>query len=138
MSFLFLLTSFQLWGQSHVNWNVNLEEECNVLTVNAEIEEGWHIYSQRQNEKAGPIPTQIIVEIGENVINSSAEPMPVKSFDENYGGEVLYFEDEVTFRTALPIDVKGEILVKVVYMLCNDEGCLPPEMEKFKLSLKDE
>lgn len=138
MPFLFLLTGFQLWSQSHVDWSVELEHECDVLTVDAKIGEGWHIYSQNQDEEAGPIPTQIIVEVGKNVIRSATEPTPVSSFDENYGGTVLYFENEVTFRTALPVDAKGEMTVKVVYMLCNDEGCLPPEMEEFKLSLKDE
>lgn len=135
MPFLFVIASFQIWSQSHVDWSVQYSEACKVLTVSAEIEDGWHIYSQYQNEDEGPIPTQIIVEINNLKIDVASEPAPLKSFDKNYGGEVLYFENSVDFRVALPIDSSGEAIVKVVFMTCNEEGCLPPELKEFKLSL---
>jgi thiol:disulfide interchange protein DsbD len=135
MPFLFVLTSFQLWGQAHVKWSVEFEESCSVINVNAKIEEGWHIYSQHQSEEEGPIPTMITIEIGDLLLDSASEPKPIESFDENYGGKVLYFENNVAFRIALPKSESGEVLVKVVYMTCNEEGCLPPKLKEFKLTI---
>ncbi len=134
MPFLFLLTSSQLFSQSHVEWDATVDD-CNVLVVSAEIDEGWHIYSQFQNEDAGPIPTEITVELDDREINIAAEPVCTVKYDENYGGEVRYFEGEVIFRVALPDDVEGDFNVRVVFMTCNEEGCLPPEMKEFKLSI---
>ncbi len=135
MPFLFVLTSFQLWAQSHVDWKLVLDKECKVLVLSAEIDEGWHIYSQYQNEKAGPIPTDITLELNGYEMHGASETQPIKSFDENYGGEVLYFENNVDFRCAIPVDYEGVISVKVVFMTCNEEGCLPPELKEFKISI---
>jgi thiol:disulfide interchange protein DsbD len=114
---------------------LEFDEDCKVLVLSASIDEGWHIYSQHQNEKAGPIPTDISVEMIGSQLHEAAEPQPIKSFDENYGGEVLYFEDNVDFRFAIPVEYEGVINVKVVFMTCNEEGCLPPELKEFKISI---
>jgi len=133
--FIFILSCFQLWGQSYVKWNVSIDKACKILNIDAEFEEGWHIYSQYQDENAGPIPTSITVEYGDQSLTRLAEPKPIVYFDKNFGGDVLYFEDYVRFRAALPSVYSGDVLVNVVYMMCNDEGCLPPIKKEFKLSI---
>jgi thiol:disulfide interchange protein DsbD len=133
--FILLSACFQLWGQSHVDWSVSIDKSCKVLHVDAQFEEGWHIYSQYQDENAGPIPTSIVVEYGTQSVQKLAEPKPVVYYDKNFGGNVLYFEDQVRFKAALPDEYSGEVLTTVIYMMCNDEGCLPPVKKEFKLSI---
>jgi hypothetical protein len=133
VSFIFILSCFQLWGQSHVDWNVSIEKTCKILHVDAEFEEGWHIYSQYQDEKTGPIPTSIIVKYGAQSLKKLTEPKPAVFYDKNFGGEVLYFEDRVRFKAALPDEYSGEVMITVIYMMCNDAGCLPPVKKEFKL-----
>ena len=52
------------WAQPQaVTWSTSYEntDEYTIITVHAEIAEGWHLYSQKL-EDGGPIPTSFTLE----------------------------------------------------------------------------
>jgi thiol:disulfide interchange protein DsbD len=124
-------------SQKEINWVIDYDESENELKMSAELAEGWHIYSQFMDENAGPIPTSFEIK-GESIdlIGNVEEPEPTKVYDENFGSDIAYFSDEAVFTQELNADSKGLINIEVVYMLCNDEGCLPPTVSEFEIEIE--
>lgn len=102
-----------------------------LVTVNAEIEEPWHLYSILI-EGEGPIPTTFssknagIQVATKNVTESTATRM----MDPNFGIEVGWHSSIATFT--VPITVLNPdldvISFEVRYMACDDKSCLPPRI----------
>lgn len=136
--FLFLLASFQLWGQQTVHWSAEYNEDINQIELEAKIKEGWHIYSQDQNEDTGPIATSFEISFGDTVIQKVKEPIPVVKKDPNIGGEVMYLEGNPKFSAKMPAAFSGMVSIEVVFMSCNDEGCLPPELIELELIIEED
>lgn len=137
-TFLLLLFTCTSWSQDKVTWNSSYDSSQSEVIIHANIEEGWHLYSQFLESDLGPIPTEIVFEKNKNVIFSEKtnEPAPKVSYDQNFGGDLSYFESEVKFTNK--IEVKNPTFVKgfIVYMICSDEMCLPPTEEKFEIEIK--
>jgi thiol:disulfide interchange protein DsbD len=133
---IFSLFSFYSMTQEEISWTVEYDEAKNELVFSAQLADGWHIYSQFMDENAGPIPTSFEI-IGENIelIGNVVEPEPTEVYDENFGSDIAYFSDEATFIQKFSPDSKGMIKIEIVYMLCNDEGCLPPTVSEFEIEL---
>ena len=57
--FLFFLISlsFESYSQEKVLWSYHYDETNEELVLDAQIADGWYIYSQVINEGIGPIPT---------------------------------------------------------------------------------
>jgi thiol:disulfide interchange protein DsbD len=123
-------------SQNEIKWDVNFNKANMELRMSAHLSEGWHIYSQYMDENAGPIPTSFEI-TGENIelVGKVEEPEPTEVYDENFGSDIAYFSEEATFIQKLEKDSKGTVNIEVVYMLCNDEGCLPPTVSEFKIEL---
>ena len=123
-------------SQEEISWSVAHDKAENELVFKAELAEGWHIYSQYMDENAGPIPTSFEIE-GEHIelIGDVVEPEPTEVYDENFGSDIAYFSDEAIFAQKLSASSKGLINIEVVYMLCNDEGCLPPTVSEFEIEI---
>lgn len=133
---IFCLFSVYAMSQNEIEWDVNFNEANNELRMNAHLSDGWHIYSQFMDENAGPIPTSFEI-TGEDIglIGKVEEPEPTEVYDENFGSDIAYFSDEAIFIQKLKKDSKGIVNIEVVYMLCNDEGCLPPTVSKFEIEI---
>jgi thiol:disulfide interchange protein DsbD len=133
--FFFNLSS--IFAQDVISWNVSIDREA--ITFAAEMEEGWHIYSQHTDPNVGPVPTEIKIDKNKNVRPKGKviEPDPVKAYDENFGGDVMYFEKKVDFSQELKIKSPAILKGTITYMICNDQKCLPPEDVKFEIEIKD-
>ncbi|MEX2485158.1 MAG: protein-disulfide reductase DsbD N-terminal domain-containing protein [Brumimicrobium sp.] len=129
--------SFSAISQDEIKWDVNYNEAENELKFTAKLADGWHIYSQFMDENAGPIPTSFEID-GENIelIGKVIEPEPTEVYDENFGSDIAYFSDKTVFTQKLKENSKGLVNIEIVYMLCNDEGCLPPSNQEFKVEIK--
>ena len=100
-----------------------------IVTVNAEIDEPWHLYSIRIDGE-GPIPTTFssksasIKLVSKDVSESEAKRL----MDPNFGIEVGWHSSFATFT--IPITVLNPdldvITFDVRYMACDDKSCLPP------------
>jgi hypothetical protein len=102
------------------------------IIITANIEKGWHIYSQRPTD-AGPIPTSFTF---------ASLPLPYyrrdgkveeinahEEFDKAFEAKIFVFTDHAEFRQKIILKGKpGFIIpVKLEYMSCNDMMCLPPK-----------
>ena len=134
------LTSF---GQIYdpVHWSFSTEtlgnNEYNVL-FKAEIEAGWHIYSQHL-QGDGPIPTTFTFVDDANYerIGEVMEGKAIVHYDNAFGTDLNYFEKEAIFTQKVkvlgkePVAVKGEL----EFMVCNDGMCLPPTVVEYEINL---
>jgi thiol:disulfide interchange protein len=151
ISSIFLLVAFTtLFAQDDgifdpVTWKVTLDKQSetdyNVL-IKADIEEGWHLYSQTQfgEEFEGPIPTEITFNNTPETYTlegKTQEPDTPVIFDPVFEIDVKFFGDQAMFIQ--PIKVVNpdglKIIVDVYYSVCDDEKCLPPNTKTFELDL---
>lgn len=134
---IFSLISFCSMTQEEIIWDVNYNEAKNEVVLTAQLADGWHIYSQFMDENAGPIPTSFEI-TGEDIeiLGNVEEPEPTEVYDENFGSDIAYFSDEAVFTQKLKSGSTGVVNIEIVYMLCNDEGCLPPTVSEFEIEIQ--
>jgi len=128
-----------------VSWDAKLEKQNDSIykiVIKANIEKGWHLYSQQLGDE-GPIPTSFTFEANpENYIvqGEMMEPDVPSVFDEVFEMEIKFFEDNAEFSQEVKVlDENAVIKFEVEFMACNDTQCLPPETVPFQISvLKNE
>ncbi|MBN2166340.1 MAG: thioredoxin family protein [Marinilabiliaceae bacterium] len=142
---VFLLFAFSAVAQveNPVKWTFSYSQKDNStieVYADAEIEEGWHLYSAYLPEN-GPVPTSLkliksdLFQLDGSVIE---QPKPKIQFDNSFQIELGYFENKARLIQKIKIseptffEIKGE----VEFMLCNDEQCLPPDITEFSISIK--
>ncbi|HPT31143.1 MAG TPA: protein-disulfide reductase DsbD family protein [Prolixibacteraceae bacterium] len=141
---IFLFLTFSLSAQviSPVKWSFSVNKISKTeaeLVFTADIDKGWHLYSQDIPE-GGPIPTTFTIEKGMGffLTGTVTEPKATEVFDKQFDMKVKYFSAKVEFRqkvrvvSAKPVEVKGV----VEYMCCDDEQCLPPNEVPFTFKLE--
>lgn len=135
----FLFSIHQFWAQDKVEWTVLFNAEEGKIKFNAKLNDGWHIYSQYTDQNVGPVPTSFKIDADKFVRlkGKVVEPEPITAYDENFGGDVMYFEDEVSFEQNVKVKSEGVVKATVTFMLCNDEMCLPPVDELFEIEIKE-
>ena len=137
-----LATSSSAQQLSPVSWSfavasVNTQEFD--LTITAEIDEGWYLYSQYL-EEGGPVPTSITFETdGLELIGKSEEISEHRKegFDDIFEMNLIKFGKKVDFKQQIKVpsgtqSVKGYL----TFMTCNNESCLPPKDVDFEIVLK--
>lgn len=134
---IFLVKLSSLLAQDEVSWTISVDAKS--ITFTAVMEEGWHIYSQYTDPNVGPVPTEFKIDKNNSIRPKGkvAEPSPVKAYDENFGGDVMYFEEKVDFTQELKVKSPGTVKGTITYMVCNDEKCLPPADVNFELEIKE-
>lgn len=136
--FLLCITlSFSSVGQE-VEWTINYNSESGLLTFAANIDEGWHLYSQEINEGLGPVATSFKFEPNKKqfkLVGKTLEPTPITEYDPNFEGELSFFKDSVEFTQKVKVKSSGEIKGTITFMLCNDEMCIPPTDVDFNIMI---
>ena len=126
-----------------VQWDIALyagEGPGMTLVFTADIEEGWHVYSQDNDPLDGPIPTGIVLTSeGIDAPALASECTPEVHFDPNFDKEVKSFAGQA--RWALDFSWAGDkpesVAGILTYMACDDSKCIfPPDVE-FEVSLID-
>ena len=124
-----------------VQWSFSTESlgnnEYNVI-FKAEIEAGWHVYSQNIAD-GGPIPTAFYFTEAADYerVGVVTESEAIVLQDPVFDMELRFFEKEAIFTQKVkvlgkePVSVKGEL----EYMVCNDGQCLPPTAVEFDIYL---
>lgn len=113
------------------------------ITITADIEEGWHLPSQTElgEDENGPIPTEFNFEFDDSIlekIGSTKEPKGITKFDEIFETELTYFENEVAFQQEIKVKSEtGSLDLEVLFMICNDEMCLPQDQKRFSFTIED-
>lgn len=128
--------------QQPVKWNFEVRqvEEELFLVLEADIAEGWHLYSQHLDENEGPVPTAFDFSDSEKVefVGEVTEPEAIVAYDQNFGMDLRYFEQRAEFKQKFKLKEEPPIFLsgKVYFMACDDEMCLPPNEVEFSLSVK--
>lgn len=109
-----------------------------VVFMKADIDEGWHVYSQTVKE-GGPVKTTFTFSGSKDytLVGKTLEPQPVTRNEKVFNMDVSFFEHQVIFQQKVKLKagsatVKGEL----EYMTCNDQKCLPPETVNFSVLVK--
>lgn len=140
---LLLIGSFNVaFGQifDPLDWSFSSKrtgETTAEVTFTAEINEGWHLYSQHI-EGAGPVPTSFQFETlnGATLIGAASEPKGHTEFDPNFEITLTYHEGKVDFVQKLKLEAKATTVAGyLTYMVCNEERCLPPEDLDFSFDI---
>lgn len=152
--FLFLTTGFtgnaQVFNQEDsgiknpITWEATIEQENDSiykLIFKADLEPGWHLYSQEEVEAGGPLPTEFSFNSDSgnyNLVGETSEPEGTALFDPVFEMNIKYFEEEATFVQRIKVNSPEASVVEaeVFFMVCNDEQCLAPETVPFSLSLE--
>ena len=137
---LVLLMSFtsMMYAQNHVKWTFMYSAESSTVIANGQIEPGWHLYSQKTDENAGPIPTAMFIEPAKNykLIGSFTEKgVPHELFDKNFESTVYLFESSYVSEQRIKVKKPGSLKGEMQYMICDDTKCLPPISVPFTLEI---
>lgn len=125
-----------------VKWSFTskkISKDTYEIHLTAAIDPGWHIYSQTTPE-GGPVSTDIVFTTNPLLIIES-KPKEVGKLETRhedlFGVDVKQFSNRVDFvqKIKLKGSVKTSVNGSVEFMVCNDSQCLPPETEKFSISL---
>ncbi|MBA3987042.1 MAG: thiol:disulfide interchange protein, partial [Flavobacteriales bacterium] len=124
-----------------VKWDVKvnpLGDNTYDLVYTANMDSGWHIYSQIEaGEGDGPLPTEFIyTEEGFELIGETTEPYAKPHFDEVFKMDIIYFKIQAEFVQKIKVSDTALkfINVEVRYMTCDDEKCIADD-NKFKMYL---
>ncbi len=124
-----------------VKWSTSYEVQDQYIKVivHADIEEGWHLYSQNL-EDGGPIPTSFYLDTSSAFLplGSWSEGEPHVEFDPNFDMDLAFFSESADFTILLkPKEANFTVKGELEFMVCNDEMCLPPTYVDFKTAVVD-
>jgi len=109
-----------------------------VIFLKATIEPRWNIYSAYQ-KAGGPVKISFAFSASNDFETNGAisEPTPLTRYEDSFKMNVCFFEHKVisqkkiTLKNSQPA-VKGTVM----FMVCNDRQCLPPEGINFEIPIK--
>jgi hypothetical protein len=101
------------------------------LAFTANLEDGWHIYSQHL-EKGGPLPATFTLQPNNDyklIKNVDEESTRIKSYDKTFLMDIVWFEKVAVFtQTIRLIEPVTTVRGKIEFMACRNELCLPQMM----------
>lgn len=108
------------------------------MTISVQLDKGWHIWSMKPEGDGMQIPPSFeldksgsaqlmgpFVEIGARRVES------VEGIDK----PVAFFSDSVTYVTHVKASPGSTLTGKHEYQVCNDQMCLPPVSQNFRIVL---
>jgi hypothetical protein len=144
-SLLLFCASFFTWAQTAnpVSWTFTSKKiSDNVYEVQmvANIQNGWHLYSQAQPKDAIAIPTSFsfnknpLVELDGKVKETGKLE---KFVDNDLGVSANQYSKLVVFSQRVKLRGKAKTAVtgKVEFQTCDDKKCLPPKTINFTVNI---
>ena len=143
--FAFLLiftTCCSIFSQNPTSWRVesnDIGENLFEVKIIADIDEGWHLYSQYLESDEGPLSTYITYETGDffETIDKTTEIGVETHFDPVWEMEISFFSHTATFiQKVKTLNPDSSIFRgNVNFMVCDDKECLPPDDFSFVIDL---
>ena len=104
------------------------------------METGWHLPSMEELDEdvIGPIPTEFTFKAQDHyeLVGETYEPEGIEAYDETFETDLKYFEKKVAFKQNIKINhFDKPVEIDVLYSICDDEKCLPPEVHTFRLQI---
>lgn len=111
------------------------------IIIEASIEEGWHLYSQKQPQTAIGVPTKI--KFNKNpliVINGAPNEVGLleQHVEKTLGIESWQYSEKVAFKQSVTLkaNAKTNITGTITYQVCTDERCMPPKTISFSIPVQ--
>lgn len=140
MTMLMLLVAAQMFAQFQdpisLKHAIKVDGADAVLTFNATIDDGWHLYSTNLPEGGPTSATLNIDKIEGAELVGPLQPGAgeIEKFDPMFDMKVKYFELTATFTQKIKITASEyKIEGYLQYGACNDENCLPPTNYDFTI-----
>jgi DsbC/DsbD-like thiol-disulfide interchange protein len=145
LSFFVSLLSVSATAQSgtKVKWEFSskkIADKKYEIKMVANIQPGWHLYSQNQSEDAIALPTTI--KFSNNpLIVLSGKPQEVGRLYDQYEkatrSRSRFYSNKVEFIQTITLknNVKTAVAGEIEFMVCDDKQCLPPDVAKFSIKL---
>ena len=139
--FLFIVTGIS--AQDPVKWTFTSKKLSNgnyEIHMTANIDKGWHLYSQSQPDDAIAIPTtfRIINNPLIEVVGKIREEGKLEKFhDKELDLSANQYSKAVNFVQTIKLKGKAKTNFSgsVEYQTCDDKKCLPPKTVNFKVAL---
>jgi hypothetical protein len=127
-----------------VSWDFSIKKIADKsfeVYLKANLQTGWHLFSQKQPEDAIGIPTGITFNPNPLVtlVGKTKEIGKLEKFkDEKLGLSANQYSGSVVFvqTVKLKSNVKTNISGEIEYQTCDDKKCLPPRKIPFNLAVK--
>ena len=140
MTMLMLLVAAQMFAQFQdpisLKHAIKVDGAEAVLTFNATIDDGWHLYSTNLPEGGPTSATLNIDKIEGAELVGPLQPGAgeIEKFDPMFDMKVKFFELTATFTQKIKITASEyKIEGYLQYGACNDENCLPPTNYDFTI-----
>ena len=141
---LSIFTGILTFAQNPVSWSFTsrkINDKLYEVHLLANIQPGWHLYSQNQPQDAIAIPTSF--NFGKNpLLDFDGKVKEVgkleKMKDDKLGIAANQYSQKVDFVQLVKIKgaAKTNITGKLEYQTCDDKKCLPPKSLNFSVALK--
>lgn len=127
-----------------IKWETQVSNTADgviTLTYKATLKQGWHIYGTSIPD-GGPTPTGIELDESKGIKkigDLKTDRAPEVHYDANFEMDLKWYSRNATFTQQIqvtdPADFK--VVADLVYMICNDQTCLPPTRNTIELTAKD-
>lgn len=109
------------------------------VVFQADIENGWSVYSQFTDPEKGPVPTSFEYDTEVELIGKGKEAgIKKEEVDNMFGIKLVKFSNRAKFTQRIKVEGDSTSLKgKLVYMTCDDSSCLPPTDVQFDIALLD-
>ena len=138
------LVVLSLKSQTPVSWNFSskkISDKTFEIHLTADIQSGWHLYSQDQPDDAIAIPTS--VKFNSNPLlkpdGKVKEVGKLEKFnDKALGISANQYSEKVDFVQIVKLksNAKTNVSGTVEFQTCNDKKCLPPKTVAFNVTVK--
>lgn len=136
---LLLSTAFGQKPGETAKWQLRLDKVDATtydLVAEAEILDGWYVYSQFLAEDEGPIPTKFSFTGGTKILSRKEGGNKHEAFDPIFEMDLVKFSKKAVFTTRISVPAGAkQVQGSYLYMTCDEEKCLPPVDQKFTLPL---
>lgn len=132
-------------AESPASWKASVTQKSDsifTIFLTANIGNGWHLPSQTKLKEGenGPIPTEFNFKFDSSIlekINKTQEPDGITTFDEIFKTDLTYFENQAVFEQDFKVKAeKGSLDLEILFMICNDEMCLPQDQKRFSFKVE--
>ena len=139
-----LFGSYFLLAQTPVSWSFNskkVSDKTYEVHLTANIQSGWHLYSQDQPSDAIAIPTSVTINNNPllKLDGKVKEVGKMEKFnDKNLGISAHQYSNKVDFVQVVKVksNAKTNVAGSVEFQTCDDKKCLPPKTVNFNIALK--
>lgn len=126
-----------------VKWTVQAEKISDKeyeVSLTADIDQGWAIYSQEVSEDLGPIPTQLKINQASGIVLVGAikeSGMKKEDYDAIFGATLPKFQRKARFSQVVQVQPDTTVITGLLkFMTCDATSCLPPAEMPFEISIE--